>query len=58
MVAKNSMKVTMKRKTDSVDIEMIKAISVGDTLKERERETERNGLSKWINDDAIYCEME
>lgn len=38
MVAKNSMKVTMKRKTDSVDIEMIKAISVGDTLKERERD--------------------
>lgn len=36
MVVKNSMKVTMKRKTDSVNIEMIKAISVGDTLEEWE----------------------
>lgn len=47
----------MKRKTDCMDIEITKTIGIGDGL-DRKRDTEENGLSKWINGDAIYCEME
>lgn len=32
MVAKNRMKLTMKRKTDFMDIEMTKVIGLGDRL--------------------------
>lgn len=38
-------------------IEITKIIALGDGL-DRKRDTEQNGLNKWINGDAIYCEME
>lgn len=49
----------MKRKTHSMDVEMIKAAinSIGDTL-ERVRDIEENVLSKWVYDDVIYYKME
>lgn len=59
MVAKNRMKVTMKRKIDSVDIEMIKVIGLRDRLdRNREGQEEGNGLSKWIDAHVIYCEKD
>lgn len=57
MAAKNRVKVTMKRKIDFMVIEITKTIGLGGGL-DRKRDTEENGLSKWINGDAIYYEME
>lgn len=57
MVAKNRVNVTRKRKTDCMDIEITISIGLGDGL-DRKRDIEENGLSKWINGDAIYFETE